>query len=246
METNNFNNFNFVSQEQSSSMSKTFMASVFSWMSAALIITTITAYLFSHNAELLSMIISQNPVTGRIGYTGLGIAVAFSPLAFILIMGLGFRRLSYPVLLFLFLIFATVFGASLSTIFLRYTEASIYGTFAASAGMFGVMAAVGYTTKTDLTKFGALLFMALIGMIIASIVNIFMQSSGMSYIISFIGVLVFTGLTAYDVQKLKRIGAGVEYGTEASNKLVIWGALDLYLDFINLFIYMLRLFGDRK
>jgi hypothetical protein len=246
MEINNFNNFNMVSEEQSSAMSKTFMASVFSWMSAALVITTITAYLFSHNLELQGMLMTQNPITGRIGYTGLGLATAFSPLIFIFVMSLGFRRMSYPVLLFLFLMFATVFGASLSTIFLRYTEASIYGTFAASAAMFGLMAFAGYTTKTDLTKFGALLFMALLGMIVASIVNWFMQSSGMSYVISFIGVLVFTGLTAYDVQKLKRIGAGIEYGTESANKLVIWGALDLYLDFINLFLYLLRLFGDRK
>jgi FtsH-binding integral membrane protein len=111
--------------------------------------------------------------------------------------------------------------------------------------MFGTMALVGYTTKTDLTKMGNLLFMALIGIIIASLVNMFMHSSGLGYIISFISVIVFTGLTAYDVQKLKNIGAGTEYGNEATGKLAIMGALTLYLDFINLFLAMLRIFGRR-
>jgi len=108
------------------------------------------------------------------------------------------------------------------------------------------MSVVGYTTKTDLTKFGSIMMMALVGIIIASLINMFLHSSGMEYIISFIGVLVFTGLTAYDVQKLKNIGSGVEYGNATTSKLVIMGALNLYLDFINLFLFLLRLFGDRK
>ena len=108
------------------------------------------------------------------------------------------------------------------------------------------MAVIGYTTKTDLTKFGSIMMMGLVGIIIASIINWFLNSAGLDYIISFIGVLVFTGLTAYDVQKLKRIGAGVEYGTEVASKLVIMGALSLYMDFLNLFLFLLRLFGDRK
>jgi FtsH-binding integral membrane protein len=108
------------------------------------------------------------------------------------------------------------------------------------------MALVGYTTKTDLTKFGSICIMALFGIIIASIINIFLHSSGLQYIISFIGVLVFTGLTAYDVQKLKRIGAGIEFGVETTSKLVIMGALNLYLDFINLFMLLLQLFGNQK
>ena len=112
--------------------------------------------------------------------------------------------------------------------------------------MFGIMALVGYTTNTDLTRLGNILMMALVGMIIAGIVNFFMKSDTMSYIISFIGVIVFTGLTAYDVQKLKNIGSGAEYGTESTNKLAIMGALNLYLDFINLFLSLLRMFGDRK
>jgi len=112
--------------------------------------------------------------------------------------------------------------------------------------MFGLMSVVGYTTKTDLTNFGSIMMMALVGIIIASLINMFLHSGTMDYIISFIGVLVFTGLTAYDVQKLKNIGSGVEFGTATTSKLVIMGALNLYLDFINLFLFLLRLFGDRK
>nr|MBA3706379.1 Bax inhibitor-1/YccA family protein [Bacteroidota bacterium] len=176
----------------------------------------------------------------------LGYVVMFSPFAFILVISFGFNRIAYPMLLFLFLLFSGVMGMSLSFIFQQYTAGSIYGTFAAASGMFGLMAVVGYTTKTDLTKFGSIMMMGLIGIIIASIINWFIGSSTMDYIISFIGVLVFTGLTAYDVQKLKRIGAGVEYGTEMASKLVIMGALSLYMDFLNLFLFLLRLFGDRK
>lgn len=112
--------------------------------------------------------------------------------------------------------------------------------------MFGVMALVGYTTKTDLTKFGSILFMALIGIIIASVINMFMHSGTMDYIISFVGVLVFTGLIAYDVQKLKKIGSGIMYQNQDANKLAVMGALSIYLDFINLFLFLLRFMGDRK
>jgi len=237
------NNFNYVqSSDQSASMSRTFVASVFSWMFAALAITTIVSYVFAHNIELISLLI--NPEVG--GLTGLGWVVMLAPIGFVLAMSLGFNKFSYPVILFLFLLYSAVMGASLSFIFLIYTSGSIYGTFAAAAGMFGVMAVVGYTTKTDLTKFGSIMMMGLIGIIIASVINWFLQSEGLNYIISFIGVLVFVGLTAYDVQKLKRIGSGVEFGIESTSKLVIMGALNLYLDFINLFLFLLRLFGDRR
>lgn len=240
METNNFN---FVqSHEETTTMSKTFLASVFSWMFAALTITSIVAYSFAHNEDLFSLLVN---VEGR-GLSILGYIVMFAPIGFVFAMSLGFNRFSYPVILFLFLLYSAVMGASLSFIFLAYTASSIYGTFAAAAGMFGLMAVVGYTTKTDLTKFGSIMMMGLMGIILASIINWFIGSEGLDYIISFIGVLVFTGLTAYDVQKLKRIGAGVEFGTATTSKLVIMGALNLYLDFINLFLMLLRLFGDRK
>ena len=238
METNNFNYVQ--SQEETASISKTFMSSVFSWMFAALTITAVMSYLFGTNLSLITMLV------GETGMKPLGYVVMFAPLAFILVISFGFNRLSYPVLLFLFLLFSGVMGMSLSFIFHRYTSGSIYGTFAAASGMFGLMAVVGYTTKTDLTKFGSIMMMGLVGIIIASLINFFLKSEMMDYVISVIGVLVFTGLTAYDVQKLKRIGAGIEYGTEMASKLVIMGALNLYMDFLNLFLFLLRIFGDRK
>jgi len=172
--------------------------------------------------------------------------VMFAPLGMVLLMGMGFNRLSVTALTGIFLLYSIVMGVSLSFIFLAYAQSVIYQVFFISAAMFGTMAVVGYTTKTDLTKMGSLLFMALIGIIIASLVNMFMKSPGLSYAISFIAVIVFTGLTAYDVQKLKNIGATAEKGTEATAKMSILGALTLYLDFINLFLALLRIFGGRR
>jgi FtsH-binding integral membrane protein len=161
-------------------------------------------------------------------------------------MSAGFQRLSASTMVLVFVLYSVLMGASLSFIFLAFTGASIAKTFVITSTMFGVMAVVGYTTKTDLSRFGSIMFMGLIGIIIASLVNMFMRSDTMDYIISFIGVLVFTGLTAYDVQKLKRIGAGAGVENETSRKLTIMGALTLYLDFINLFLFLLRFFGDRR
>ena len=137
-------------------------------------------------------------------------------------------------------------GMSLSSIFLVYTMSSIAQVFVITAATFAVMAVVGYTTQTDLTRFGSLLMMALIGIIIASFVNWFIGSASLDYIISIGGVLIFTGLIAYDTQKLKRIAAGVEYGSETASKLAILGATSLYLDFVNLFLFLLRLLGRRN
>jgi uncharacterized protein len=238
-------NFNFnVANDRpvSGTVARTFVSSVFSWMATALAITAIVAYQFGNTAEYMRLLIS--PEKG--GLTILGYIVMFAPLIFVFGISAGFNRLSYPVLMGIFLLFSVLMGMSLSFIFLVYTSASIYQTFAVSAGMFGLMAFVGYTTKTDLTKMGALLFMGLIGIIIASIINIFLRSSGMEYIISFLGVIIFTGLTAYDMQKIKTIGQQTQEGTETAAKLSIMGALTLYMDFINLFIMMLRLFGGRR
>ncbi len=223
-------------------LSKKFIAKVFAWMFVALGVSTLCAYLFASDSSLLSLLIDME--TGR--RTGLGTVMMFAPLAFMLVMSFGINKISYPVMLILFIAFATTMGISLSFIFLLYTSGSITGVFLSSALLFGVMAILGYTTDTDLTKLGSLLMMALFGMIIASVVNIFLGSSQMQYIISFIGIIVFTGLTAYDVQKLKRIGAGIEFGDATASKMVLMGALTLYLDFINLFLSMLRVFGSRK
>ena len=241
METNNNLNFIERAEDSAGAMSKTFMSSVFSWMFLALTVTATVAYYFMSDDILKSYFLND---TGRLNI--LGYIVMFAPLGFVFLMSLGFNKLSYQVLLGLFIAYSALNGISFGFIVDQYTGSSVVNAFVATAGMFGLMAVVGYTTKTDLTKFGSIMMMGVIGLIIATVVNWFMQSAMMDYIISCIGVLVFTGLTAYDVQKLKRIGAGVEFGTEQTSKLVVMGALSLYLDFINLFLFLLRLMGGRK
>jgi len=221
--------------------SSAFLANVFTYMGGALAITGLLAYWFGNTPSLMAYLI--NPTGGA---STLGYVMMFAPLAFVLVMSFAFSKLSSFSLLVLFVVYSAVMGLSMSFIFLAYTASSIASTFFITAATFGVMAVLGYTTKQDLTKFGSILFMALIGIIIASVVNMFLGNGMLDIIISCVGVLVFTGLTAYDVQKLKRIGAGVEYGTESANKLAIMGALNLYLDFVNLFMMLLRLFGNRR
>lgn len=225
-------------------VSSTFVSGVFMWMFVALSVTALTAWWFATTPALLQLLI--NPNTG--GMTITGWVVMFAPLILVFVMSGGANRMSAATMLLLFIVFSILMGASLSFIFLAYTGASIAKTFFITSGMFGVMAVVGYTTKTDLTKFGNILFMGLVGIIIASVVNMFMHSGSMDYIISFLGVLIFTGLTAYDVQKIKRIGAQVDgYSADDSvRKMMLFGALSLYLDFINLFLFLLRFFGNRK
>ena len=239
--------FNIIEQEYQKSQAmpvvKTFMANVFTWMTVAMVITAVTAYFFASSAELIASL-----RTPQGGLSGLGWIVTLAPLGFVLLMSMGFQRLSPAIMSLLFIAFSVLMGMSLSFIFLIYTRSSIFQTFLISGGMFGLMAVLGYTTKTDLTKFGSIMMMGFIGIFIAMIVNMFLGSSVLEYIISVIGVLVFTGLTAYDVQKLKRIGAGEGMNTGDANvrKLSILGALTLYLDFINLFLFLLRFMGDRR
>jgi FtsH-binding integral membrane protein len=228
----------------SGAIARTFMSQVFGWMSLAMVITAVTAYLFASSSELIESL--RNVETGSL--TGLGWIVTLAPLGFVLLMSFGFNRLTPVIMTLLFLAFSVLMGMSLSFVLLVYTGASVFKTFAVASAMFGVMAVLGYTTKTDLTRFGSIMMMGLIGMVIAMVINMFLQSGTMDYIISIIGVLVFTGLTAYDVQKLKRIGAGMgaDMGDANARKLSIMGALTLYLDFINLFLFLLRFLGDRK
>ena len=193
-------NRNNYTVSKSRTNTNTFVANVFSLMFAALIISGISAVWFA-NESMRSNIINYEG-----GLTTLGWISMIAPIGLVLLIGLGFQKYSAKFLLGVFLIYSTLTGISLSTIFSVYTTSSIASTFFISALTFGVMALTGYTTKTDLTKLGSLLFMGLIGIIIASVVNFFIGSSLMHYIISIIGVLVFTGLTAYDVQKIKNIG----------------------------------------
>ena len=227
---------------ESAELSKTFMSKVFSWMSVALGLSGVAAYLFGTTPSLLSYLI--NFQTG--GMTILGWIVMFAPLGLVLLMSFRVQKMSYSSLFMTFIIYSVITGISLSFIFLAYTMSSIAVTFFVTAGTFGIMALLGYTTSTDLTKFGSILYMALIGLIIASVVNWFLHSSTMDYIISGIGVLIFTGLTAYDTQKLKNIGMTMDSESEAGKKSAVMGALSLYLDFINLFLFLLRFLGDRN
>jgi FtsH-binding integral membrane protein len=224
---------------------KNFMANVFAYMFMALGISALFAYLFSTNLYLLQYLV--NPL--GTGLNMLGYIVLFAPLGFVLLMSFGFSKLSAPVLMGLFLVYSAINGISFGFILLNYTSGSILGCFLSASAMFGVMAFMGYTTKQDLTKFGRILIMGLIGIIIASLVNLFLGNSTMDYLISFLGVMIFTGLTAYDVQKLKNIGSGMQYANVPATdvkKASILGALNLYLDFINLFLFLLRLFGGRR
>ncbi len=219
---------------------KNFMANVFTFMFIALGISALIAYVFANNQEWMN-VLTGNKI--------LFYSVIFAPLGFVLLMSFGYGKLSAPVLVTLFILYSAINGITFSFILLQYKIGSVIGCFISASAMFGVMAFMGYTTKKDLTSFGRIMFMGLIGIIIASLINIFLGSSTMDYIISFIGVMVFTGLTAYDVQKLKRIGEGIEMeGTPAVEvrKRSIMGALTLYLDFINLFLMLLRLFGGRR
>lgn len=236
-------------QVQQVGVAKKFMASVFLWMFGALAISAIFAWLFANNENLLRYLV--NFETGQ--RTGLGTITLWAPLLFVIAMSFGYQRMSASVMTVLFVLYAVIMGISLSFILLLFTAGSIVSCFAAAAVMFGVMAVMGYTTNKDLTSFGRLMMMGLIGILVASLINMFVGSSQMDWIISIIGVAVFTGLTAYDVQKLKLIGQGLEINKDGTvstsenvKKASIYGALTLYLDFINLFLMILRLFGRRN
>jgi hypothetical protein len=247
----NFTNYKVESTtiNATGAVSTNYIAKVFMWMFAALAVSTVFAFLFATNESLMAYLVTYNPMTGKGGMSMLGYMVMFAPIGFVLLMSFGFQRLSVPALIALFMTYAAINGISFSFILLAYTSSSVIACFASAAAMFGIMAVMGYTTKKDLTSFGRILTMGLIGMVVAMLINMFLKSDAMGYFISVIGVAVFTGLTAYDVQKLKNIGAGVEYGEISEldgKKLGVLGALTLYLDFINIFLLLLRLFGGRR
>ena len=213
------------------------MRKVFVWMTLALAITGLTAYGVATSPTILSLIFSSN-------VTVFGLIIAEFALVFA-ISG-AINRMSLSTATMLFILYSVINGATLSSIFLTFSVATIGKVFFITAGTFGAMALVGYTTKTDLTSRGKLLFMALLGIIIASVVNMFVGSSGLDLILSYVGVLVFVGLTAYDTQKIKQMCQSAPDAGESTQKLALIGALSLYLDFINLFLYLLRIFGNNR
>ena len=212
------------------------MRKVYVWMTLALVITGITAYGVASSPAILQAI-----YTNQLLFWGLIIA------EFALVIGVtaAINKLSLTTATLMFVLYSVINGAMLSSIFLIYTASSIATVFFITAGTFAAMAIVGYTTKADLSSIGNILFMALIGLIIATIVNIFVKSSGLDMIISYVGVLIFVGLTAWDSQKIKQMMLQAPDAGEGMQKMALLGALTLYLDFINLFIYLLRIFGRR-
>jgi len=243
MENNNPNYvYNNVMQLDEADASRKYLGKVFAWMFIALGISAFVAYEFFINASLMSLIV--DPAVG--GFTGLGYVAIFAPVAFSFVISFGFNRISYPVMLFLFIAYAVTIGVSLSIIGLIYTAGSIFGVFLSASVVFGIMAIAGYTTSMDLSKFGSILMMIFFGAFAVSLINFFLHSAQLDYIISFVFVALMIGLTAYYMQMLKRIGAGIEYGTDSSKKLVLIGAFVLYTTFINLFMSMLRIFGRRR
>lgn len=218
---------------------RSYMLKVYNYMASGVLLTGIVAMLFAMGGE-------QSPAYQIMSQGGLlAWVIMLSPLAFVLVMSFGINRLSTGTLQVLFWAFATVMGLSLSTVFLTYTGASIASTFFATSAAFVSLSLWGYTTKRDLSAMGTFLLMGVVGLIIAMVINMFVQSSGLQMIISGIGVLIFAGLTAYDTQRIKSMYAHVA-GTDMMGKTVIMGALNLYLDFINMFLFLLQFMGNRN
>ena len=230
------------SQIQNSSESvKTFFRSVYTYMFAALGISGLIAFRVGNDPELfISYFISA---TG--GFNPLFYVVMFAPIGLTFVIQWGYDKLSMLSLTLLFVLYSGLMGLMLSSIFLVYDIQSITNTFFVTAGAFGGMAILGYTTNTDLSKFGSLLYMIFIGMFIASIVNIFIGSDSMGFIIACLGVFVFTGLTAYHMQELKKLAQNAQLNDEQKNKMALIGGLTLYILFINLFLSLLRIMGGR-
>ena len=227
---------------------RAYMLRVYNWMSSGLILTGIVAYAVA-NTSLIDLFY-QRVATARgvsVQPTLLGYAAMFAPLVFVMVLSFGVNRLSKSASQALFWAFAATMGASLANIFLIYSGASIARVFFITAGTFAAMSVYGYTTKTDLTKFGSFLMMGLIGLIVASIVNIFLKSSAMQFAISVIGVLIFAGLTAFDTQNIKNTYLRLANSDrDFLGKAAIMGALQLYLDFLNLFMFLLQFMGNRE
>ena len=213
---------------------RSYMLSVYNYMASGVLLTGIVALLFANSG-----------MAAQVMATPLRWVIMLAPLAFVMVMSFGINRISTGTLQILFWAFATAMGLSMSTIFLVYTGTSIAQTFFAVSAAFMGLSLYGYTTKKDLSGFGTFLIMGVVGLLVAMVINIFLQSPAMQMAISAIGVLLFAGLTAYDTQKIKSMYAHVA-GTDMMGKTVIMGALNLYLDFVNMFTFLLSFMGDRR
>jgi uncharacterized protein len=230
-------NPNTITIEQIAAETQRYMVKVYSWMCLAMIITGGVAMYTASSGALMELVFGNRYVFfGLIILEFVAVGVLVSLI----------NKMTASIATFIFIVYSVFNGITLSAIFTIYTAESIASTFFVTAGTFGAMSMYGYFTKTDLSRWGNLFFMGLIGLIIASVVNWFMQSTMLYWITTFAGVLIFTGLTAYDTQKIKANNIIGNEGTDQDHKEAIMGALTLYLDFINLFLYLLRIFGRRK
>lgn len=239
---NPFSNGDVLSREQTSNLldsdlARKFMSQVYTTMAIGLAITGMAAWLVATTPVLLQFFLGNQIVF----YITL-----FAPLGLVIYLSSRISRMSIQAATLAFATYALVNGISLASIFLVYELGTIFQVFLITAGTFGAMALIGATTKVDLSKFRGILMFGLVGVLIALVVNIFMQSSTFDYIVSIIGVLIFAGLTAYDTQKLLQIGATADPESDSTRKVAIIGALKLYLDFINLFLFLLRIFGGGR
>lgn len=233
-------NYQSLSADQQLQASEAFpvlMRKVYVWMTLALAITGMTAYYVATSETLLNAILTNKTL-----FYGLIIG----ELALVMGVSAAINRLSLLTATLMFILYSIINGATMSIIFLVYDISSIATVFFITAGTFGTMAAIGYTTKKDLSSIGRILFMALIGLVIATLVNIFLRSPMMTMILSYVGVIVFVGLTVWDSQKIKQMLLQATEVNESTQKVALLGALSLYLDFVNLFLYLLRIFGKRR
>lgn len=229
---------NLIGNYASKAAQSTLLRSVYVWMTLALVITGFVSMYVAQSYQLISFIFGNKLALW---------SMLIAELAVVFYLSARINSISFTKATVMFIIYSILNGATLASIFLVYTMSSIASTFFVAAGTFGVMALYGYVTKSDLTRIGNICLMALIGLIIATLVSMFWQNSMLQMIITYAGVILFVGLTAYDSQKIKRLltADGIEV-TEETQKIALLGALTLYLDFINLFLYLLRLLGDRK
>lgn len=229
-------NFNYVQSPSAGSLANKVMRRVYVKMLVAMLVTAVTSIYVSGSETILRFIYGNTFVTW---------GLIISQIAVVLVLSGRLNKLSVTAATLLFYLYSVLTGVVFSSILLLYTASSVGMTFLITAGVFAAMSIYGFTTSNDLTKFGSIMFMALIGLIICSVVNIFLKSSGMEWIISLAGVAIFIGLTAWDTQKIKNAAMYAADGTSAE-KLATIGALSLYLDFVNLFIYLLRFFGGSR
>lgn len=214
----------------------TLMRKTYLWMAMALVITGLTAYVVATNAALTQFLFTHSSLIWVLFLAEIGLVIGLSA---------AIRKISLPTATLMFVVYAALNGITFSSLFFVYTMGSLASTFFITAGTFGAMSLVGFFTKADLSSMGKILLMALVGLIIASVVNIFVGSSGLELLMTYVGVLIFVGLTAYDTQKIKQMFLSAPDASESTQKYAVLGALTLYLDFINLFLYLLRIFGRR-